>query len=90
MKMTWNEFTQEVLGWGQFPDSKENPPLTSETLFYCEGNQYMITQIGERYLIVSQPEFKTIVESHSYPQLLEKPFIEGKSFHELFSHIQLV
>lgn len=47
----------------------------------------MVTSFGERYVIISQPDFNEVISSDNFRKLLEMSFISGKSFHELLGNL---
>ena len=71
----------------EWPERADGPPLTVETTFWYLGREYMVTSFGERYVIVSQPDFNEVISSDNFRKLLEMPFISGKSFHELLGNL---
>ncbi|SHN64499.1 hypothetical protein SAMN02745247_02803 [Butyrivibrio hungatei DSM 14810] len=81
-KLSWDEYIKWQR-WDEWPDRSDDPPLTVETSFWYGNEEFMITFLNERYVIVKQPEFSTVVECNNFIKLLEMPFIEGKSFKEL-------
>lgn len=80
--MTWDEYGKWQR-WDEWPEKAENPPLTVETSFWYENQEYMVTKLGDDYVIVSQPEFEIIISNKNFISLLEMIFIHGKSFKEL-------
>ena len=69
--------------WDEWPERADDPPLTVETSFWYKNREYMVTSLKGEYIIVTQPEFKEVISSGNFKELLEMPFIDGKSFHEL-------
>ena len=80
--MTWDEYGKWQR-WDEWPEKAENPPLTVETSFWYENQEYMVTKLGDDYVSVSQPEFEIIISNKNFISLLEMIFIHGKSFKEL-------
>ena len=80
--MTWDEYGKWQR-WDEWPEKAENPPLTVETSFWYENQEYMVTKLGDDDVIVSQPEFEIIISNKNFISLLEMIFIHGKSFKEL-------
>ena len=74
-------------GWDEWPERKADPPLTVETPFWYLGREYMITTLRGRYVIVFQPDFNEVISSDNFRELLEMPFINGKSFHDLLGSL---
>lgn len=81
-KMTWNEY-MTWQSWDEWPERKDNPPLTVETVFWYKDSEYMVTSLQHEYVIVKQPEFLIIIANTNLINLLTMPFIDGKSFKEL-------
>ncbi len=81
-KMTMKEYAKWQ-SWDEWPERKNDPPLTVETTFWYEGKEYMVTRLRKEYVIVSQPDFKEVISNKNFKNLLEMPFISGKSFHDL-------
>ena len=42
-----------------------------------------MTSLRNEYVIVTQPDFKEVISNKNFKALLEMPFVDGKSFHEL-------
>lgn len=72
-------------GWDEWPERSDNPPLTVETPFWYNEQEYMVTSLQGDYVIVTQPDFNVVIRNKNFKQLLEMPFIEGKTFQELIS-----
>ena len=85
-RLTMEEY-QAWQRWDEWPERADDPPLTFETTFWYLGREYMVTGLGERYVIVSQPDFSEVISSDNFRKLLEMPFINGKSFHELLGNL---
>jgi hypothetical protein len=62
--MTWKEYV-EWQRWDEWPEKSDNPPLTVETSFWYNGQEYMVTSINGVYAIVKQPDFEIVI-SNSY------------------------
>ena len=71
--------------WDEWPERSDTPPLTVETPFWYKNKEYMVTRLQDDYVIVSQPDFQSVISNKNFKQLLEMPFIDGKSFRELIS-----
>ena len=80
--MTWDEYTKWQR-WDEWPECADNPPLTVETSFWYENQEYMVTKLCDDYAIVLQPEFEIIISNKNFIDLLEMAFRHGKSFKEL-------
>ena len=78
-KMTIDEYIKWQR-WDEWPERADNPPLTVETVFWYKEKKYMVTSLRNVYVIVSQPDFTEIICNRNFKELLEMPFIEGKSF----------
>lgn len=83
-RMTMEDYAKWQ-GWDEWPERKDDPPLTVETVFWYEGKEYMVTYFNGKYSIVSQPEFNVIVSSDNFLGLLDAPFLNEKSFKELIA-----
>ena len=84
IKLSWDDYTRWQ-SWSEWPERKNNPPLTVETVFNYNGQEYMVTSLRHKYVIVTQPDFHEIISSDNMLDLLTMPFIDGKSFKELIS-----
>ncbi|SHF01268.1 hypothetical protein SAMN02745190_01644 [Schwartzia succinivorans DSM 10502] len=82
IRITMDEYIKWQ-SWDEWPEREDNPPLTVETLFWYDGQEYMVTRIGHRYAIVTQPAFKEVISNENFKDLLEMPFLNGKSFRAL-------
>lgn len=80
--MTWDEYTKWQR-WDEWPECADNLPLTVETSFWYENQEYMVTKLCDDYVIVLQPEFEIIISNKNFIDLLEMAFRNGKSFKEL-------
>ena len=81
-KLTMDEYIKWQ-SWNEWPEREDDPPLTVETPFWYENQEYMVTKIKNEYVIVMQPDFTIVVSNNNFKELLEMPFLNGKSFHEL-------
>ena len=82
IKLTKDEFAKWQ-GWDEWPERIDDPPLTMETSFWYQYNEYMITSLRNEYMIVTQPDFREVIRNKNFKALLEMPFIDGKSFYAL-------
>lgn len=85
-KMTMEEY-ENWQSWNEWPERINDPPLTVETPFWYKGKQYMVTSLNNKYVIVSQPDFREIISNKNFKELLEMPFIDGMSFHTLIAEL---
>ena len=69
--------------WDERPERAGDPPLTVETPFWYQSKEYMVTSLRGEYVIVTQPDFKTVISNRNFKELLEMPFIDNKSFRDL-------
>lgn len=81
-KLTMEEY-EKWQSWDEWPERADNPPLTVETPFWYKNQEYMVTSLRNEYVIVTQPDFKEVISNKNFKALLEMPFVDGKSFHEL-------
>ena len=83
-KITWEEYTKWQR-WDEFPERADNPPLTVETDFWYNNQEYLITSLRGEYVIVTMPDFNELIVNKNFLNLLTTPFIDGKSFKELIN-----
>ena len=81
-KLTMEEYAKWQR-WNEWPERKDDPPLTVETSFWYQNQEYMVTSLRHVFVIVTQPDFTEVISNKNFKDLLEMPFIEGKSFHEM-------
>lgn len=81
IKLTWEQY-KEWQRWDEWPERSDNPPLTVETVFWYEDEQYMVTSLNNEYVIVTLPDFSEKLRSKNLLFLLELPLFNGKSFKE--------
>ncbi len=81
-KLNWDQYTLWQR-WDEYPERKNNPPLTVETTFWYDEEKYTVTSINEKYVIVKQPSFEEVISSDNFLELVNKPFFKGKTFKEL-------
>jgi hypothetical protein len=84
--MTWKEYV-EWQRWDEWPEKSDNPPLTVETSFWYNGQEYMVTSINGVYAIVKQPDFEIVISNSNFIELLNMVFLEEKSFKELLPEL---
>lgn len=84
--MTWEEYAKWQR-WDEWPEKNENPPLTVETTFWYNNQEYMVTSLKGQYVIVMQPDFEIVISNNNFVKLLNMDFIEGKSFKELLPEL---
>lgn len=84
--MTWEEYSKWQR-WDEWPEKNENPPLTVETTFWYNNQEYMVTSLKGQYVIVMQPDFEIVISNNNFVELLNMDFIEGKSFKELLPEL---
>jgi hypothetical protein len=84
--MTWKEYV-EWQRWDEWPEKSDNPPLTVETSFWYNGQEYMVTSINGVYAIVKQPDFEIVISNSNFIELLNMVFLEEKSFEELLPEL---
>lgn len=87
-KLTWEEYGQWQR-WDEYPERKEDPPLTVETSFWYKNKEYMVTSLRHEYVIIIQPSFEEVISNKNFITLLNMPFIDGKSFKELLTDLYL-
>lgn len=80
-KMTWDEYAKWQR-WDEWPERKDNPPLTVETVFWYKEKSYIITSLNKQYVILEYPEWTEVLKKDNFLELLNTPFLEGKSFKE--------
>lgn len=83
-KITWEEY-KKWQGWDDFPERADNPPLTVETDFWYQDKEFLVTSLRGEYVIVTMPDFEEILINQNFLDLLNMPFIDGKSFKELIN-----
>lgn len=84
--MTWDKYA-EWQRWDEWPERDANPPLTVETTFWHNGQEYMVTTLNGKYAIVKQPDFEIVISNNNFVELLNMVFSEGKSFKELLPEL---
>jgi hypothetical protein len=84
--MTWKEYV-EWQRWDEWLEKSDNPPLTVETSFWYNGQEYMVTSINGVYAIVKQPDFEIVISNSNFIELLNMVFLEEKSFEELLPEL---
>ena len=82
IKLAWEQY-KEWQRWDEWPERMDNPPLTVETVFWYENEQYMVTASNNEYVIVSLPDFNEKIHSKNLISLLELPLFDSNSFKEL-------
>ena len=85
-KISWSDF-KHWQRWDEWTERIDNPPLTTEMVFWYENKQYMITTLQSKYVIVSLPEFNEIISNNNFLELLNTTFINGHTFKELLSEL---
>ncbi len=83
-KITWEEYTKWQR-WDEFPERVDNPPLTVETYFLFNNQEYLVTSLDGQYVIVTMPDFKKLITNNNFLELLTTTFKDGKSFKELIN-----
>lgn len=85
-KLTMEEYAKWQR-WDEWPERLDDPPLTVETSFWYNNQEFMVTSLRHEYVIITQPDFTEIISNKNFKALLEMPFIEGRSFHELIDEL---
>ncbi len=76
-RMTWQHFVD----WQQFPKGDNDPPMTTDFVFWFRGKKYYCTGEDYGYVIVDK-DWKRIGYNKSFVRLLESPVLDGKSFRD--------
>jgi hypothetical protein len=84
--MTWEKYG-DWQRWDEWPERSDNPPLTVETTFWYNAQEYMVTSLSCGYAIVKQPDFEIIISNENLIELLNMAFLEGKSFKKLLPEL---
>lgn len=82
---TWESFILSE-SWNEFPERKDDPPLTMDFLFWYHGIRYIITAAygDSGYMIAEELSGKFIIQNKNFRKLVEDvPLFEGKTFKEL-------
>lgn len=87
-KMTWDEFSKWQR-WDEFPELKENPPMTVDVYFFYNGDGYYIDGIGDEYVLQTE-SWEAVASDKCFLRLLTKPLevFGGHSFQELIQELE--
>ena len=85
IKMTWDLF-KEYQRWDEFPEMKENPPMTDDFMFWYNGKKYFCT--GEEYgNVIVDEKWNRLAYNENFLDLLLTPIFDGKSFKDVIEDI---
>ena len=85
--MTWDDFIR-FQRWDEFPEKKDDPPMTADFSFTFRGKKYYCT--GEDYgNVIVDEQWNRLAYDTNLLKLLEEPLLEGKSFRELIEELDI-
>lgn len=88
---TWESFMLSE-SQNEFPERKDDLPLTMDFLFWYHGIRYIITAAyGDGgYMIAEELSGKVIIQNKNFRKLVEDvPLFEGKTFKELLPDLDV-
>lgn len=81
VKVNWEEF-QKWQGWEEYPELSDNPPMTVDTTFYYNDDEFFLDAIRDGYAIFTS-DWKELIFDKNLLKLLTKPLFTEKSFKDL-------
>ncbi len=87
VKLTWDRF-QLWQRWDEYPERKDDPPMTVDMTFWYEDELYYLDTISREYAILTE-KCETVAADPNFLVLLNKPVQKwkGRSFHELIDEM---
>lgn len=87
VSITWEHFKQWQR-WDEFPERKDDPPMTVDMTFWLEGKKYYLDSVGCKYVILSEKS-DVIASDNNLLLLLTKPIDawDKKTFQELIGEM---
>ncbi len=82
-RLSWEQF-QAWQRWDEFPERKNDPPMTVDMVFWYMDNKYYLDSVNHVYAILTE-KWKIVEKDVNFLNLLNKPIKEwgGDSFHKL-------
>ncbi|MCR5105115.1 MAG: hypothetical protein K6B68_11825 [Eubacterium sp.] len=84
-KMTWEKFAL-YQRWDEWPERKDDPPMTVDFSFFKDGKLYYCTSEDRGFVIVDK-DWNRLGYNKNLLKLLETPIWDGKSFHDCIDEI---
>ena len=84
-KMTWQRFT-EYQRWDEFPERRDNPPMTVDFSFWLDGKLYYCTGEDNGFVFVDK-DWNRLGYDKNFLSLLETPLWDMKSFRDRIDDI---
>ena len=83
VSITWEQFKQWQR-WDEFPERRDDPPMTVDMKFWFDGKEYYLDCVGYKYVILSEKS-DIIASNNNFLSLLTKPIDawDKKTFQEL-------
>ena len=87
-KMNWKKF-EDYQRWDEFPERKDNPPMTVDFAFWYNNKKYFCT--GEDYgNVIVDENWNRIAYNKNFLKLLETPVFNGKSFRDCIEEVMFI
>ena len=88
VKMTWEQFVV-YQRWDEFPERRDDPPMTVDFSFWYGGNKYYCT--GEDYgNVIVDEQWHRVGYNKNLLTLLEMALFDGRSFRESIEDILFI
>lgn len=88
VKINWEQF-KKWQAWDEYPELKENPPMTVDMTFYYNNEKYYLEEIKDGFAILTS-DWKEIIHNENFLALVTTPVFNNKSFKELIEFFLFV